>query len=152
VTGPGLDRAQALAAIASNQPDPAIAKLQKLIAAQPKDPYLQLYMGWAQVAKGLLPDAIKSFDAAIAAGPSVKIAATYARGNAKLALADLDGAHADFAAVIDAAKDHVGAQVGLAAAAPPAAGAQREAELRAILQRKDIAQADPRAVTRAWTL
>ncbi|HEX8113319.1 MAG TPA: tetratricopeptide repeat protein, partial [Kofleriaceae bacterium] len=45
-----------------------------------------------------------------------------------------------------------GAQVGLAAAQPPAAAQRRETDLLAILQRKDIAAADPRAVARAWML
>ncbi len=152
VTGPELDRAQVLAALAAGQADPALIKLQKLMAANPKDPYLLLYLGWAQMRKGDLVAANKAFDQAIALGPVVKVAALYARGTTKLTQADLDGAHADFAAVLELEKDHVGAQVGLVAAAPPAESAQRQAELIAILNRKDIKNADPRAVTRALSL
>ena len=54
--------------------------------------------------------------------------------------------------MLELAKDHIGAQVGLAATQPPAAAQRRETDLLAILARKDIAAADPRAVARAWTL
>jgi tetratricopeptide (TPR) repeat protein len=54
--------------------------------------------------------------------------------------------------VLELAKDHIGAQVGLAASLPPSASQRRETELLAILARKDIAAADPRAVARAWSL
>ncbi|MGH9888546.1 MAG: tetratricopeptide repeat protein, partial [bacterium] len=94
---------------------------------------------------------IKAFDRA-ANDPAVKVPALFGRGNAKLELADLDGARADFAAVLEQAKDHIGAQIGLAAAQPPSAAQQQEDDLLAILARKDIAQADPRAVAQAWTL
>src|SRR6185436_253010 len=44
------------------------------------------------------------------------------------------------------------AQVGLASAMTAAQAQQQEADLLAILQRKDLAAADPRAVTQAWVL
>jgi tetratricopeptide (TPR) repeat protein len=147
---PQIARARALAAIAANQPDGALAQLQPMVDRAPGDATLALYLGWAQAARGQAQAAIKSYDRA-AADPAVKIAALYGRGSAKLALADLDGAHADFAAVLELSADHIAAQVGLAAAQPPAA-AQQEADLLAILARKDIATADPRAVVQAWTL
>src|SRR6185312_11038492 len=106
----------------------------------------------ALAAKGDPASAVKAFDAAIAADPTVKLPALYARGRAKLQLFDLDGAKADFAAVLDIAKDHIGAQVGLAAVLPAAQSSQREAVLLALLARKDIGTGDPRAVVQAWTL
>jgi tetratricopeptide (TPR) repeat protein len=152
VTGPELDRAQAVSAIASNQPDRAISKLQGAIAANPKDGFLQLYMGWAQLAKGDGEAAIKAFDAAVANAPGTKLAALYGHGRAKLMLADIAGAKADFAAVLEVDRNNVGAQVGLAATLPPSQSSQREADLLALLASKDIANADPRAVVQAWTL
>ncbi len=153
VTGPELDRAQAVSAIAANQPDRAIGKLQQLIAANPKDGFLQLYMGWAQLAKGDAPAAIKAFDAAVAAAPATKLPAIYGHGKAKLLMADIEGAKADFAAILQADPNQVGAQVGLIATHPPQQAAQTEAELIALLANdKQIKDADPRAVVQAWTL
>jgi tetratricopeptide (TPR) repeat protein len=152
ITGPELDRAQALAAIAAGQSERAVTKLRALTAATPKDGFLQLYLGWALLDAGDAASAIKAFDAAVASAPATKLAALYGHGRAKLAMADLDGARADFTAVLEANKDHVGAQVGLAAALPPEKASQREADLLAILARKDIGSADPRAVVEAWTL
>jgi tetratricopeptide (TPR) repeat protein len=152
VTGPQLDGAQALGMIASNQADRAIQKLQAMTQREPKNGFWLLYLGWAQAAKGDAAAAVKSFDAALAADPKVKLPVLYARGKAKLQLVDLAGAKADFAAVLELAKDHIGAQVGLAAALPAAQSSQREAELLSLLARKDIGTGDPRAVVQAWTL
>jgi predicted Zn-dependent protease len=151
VTGAELERAQAVAAIAANQADRAVGKLTSLVATKPKDAFLQLYLGWAQLAKGDAPAALKAFEAA-EASPATKQSALYGHGRAKLVLADLDAAKADFSAILEADRDHVPAQVGLAAARPPAEASQREADLLAVLARKDIKDADPRAVVLAWTL
>ncbi len=152
VTGPQLEAAQALGMIAANQPDRAVQKLQAMVTREPKNGFWRLYLGWAQAAKGDPAAAVKSFDAALAADPKVKLPVLYARGKAKLQLVDLEGAKADFAAVLELSKDHIGAQVGLAAAQPAEQSAQREADLLAILARKDIGSGDPRAVVQAWTL
>src|SRR3569623_258909 len=152
VTGPQLEAAQALGMIASNQPDRAIQKLQGMTQREPKNGFWLLYLGWAQAAKGDAAAAVKSFDAALAADPKVKLPVLYARGKAKRELVDLAGAKADFAAVLELAKDHIGAQVGLDAALPASESSRREAELRGILSRKDIGTGDPRAVVQAWTL
>ncbi|HEY0478584.1 MAG TPA: tetratricopeptide repeat protein [Kofleriaceae bacterium] len=154
ITRPELARARALAALAARQPDAAITALTALRppadAAHP-DPALALYLGWALAAKGDAAAAVTAFDRA-AGIDAVKVSALYGRGGAKLALGDLDGARADFTAVLELASDHIGAQVGLAAAQPSSAARRREADLLAILARKDIAAADPRAVALAWTL
>jgi len=152
VTGAQLEGAQALGMIASNQAARAETKLQQMVAREPKNGFWLLYLGWAQDVKGDPASAIKSFDGALAADPKVKLPALYARGKAKLELIDLAGAKADFAAVLELAKDHIGAQVGLAAARPAVSSSQREADLLAILARKDIGTGDPRAVVEAWTL
>ena len=152
VTGPQLDAAQALAMIASHQADRAVDKLTQMVKRDPKNGFWQLYLGWALAAKGDPAAAVKAFDAAVAADPTVKVPALYARGRAKLQLVDTVGAKADFAAVLEIQKDHIGAQVGLAAARPAAEASQRESDLLAILARKDLGGGDPRAVVQAWTL
>ena len=151
ITSPMLGRARALVQIAAHQPDGAINQLQAMRKAAPQDPALALYLGWALDAHGDPTAAIAAYDLA-AGDPAVKISALYGRGNAKLELSELDGARADFAAVLELAKDHIGAQVGLAAAEPPSEAEQQEADLLAILARKDIATGDPRAIAQAWTL
>ncbi|MFT3695221.1 MAG: tetratricopeptide repeat protein [Kofleriaceae bacterium] len=152
VTGPGMEAAQALGMIAQNQPQRAIDKLNGMLQREPKNGFWLLYLGWAQMAKGDAVAAIKSFDAALAADPKTKLPVLYARGKAKLAQGDEAGAKQDFAAVLEIQKDHIGAQVGLAATLPASASSQRESDLLAILARKDLAQGDPRAVVQAWTL
>jgi tetratricopeptide (TPR) repeat protein len=151
ISSPILGRARALGQIAVHQPDGAINLLQALSKASPKDPALALYLGWALDAHGDPTAAIAAYDLA-ASDPAVKVSALYGRGSAKLELTDLDGARADFAAVLELVADHIGAQVGLAAAEPPSEAQQQEADLTAILARKDVATADPRAIAQAWTL
>jgi tetratricopeptide (TPR) repeat protein len=148
---PALQRARAVDDIAQNHPDLAVAKLNPLVAANPKDAYLQLYFGWALLQNGDAAKAVKAFDAA-SANEGAKLAALYGRGQAKLVTGDLNGARTDFSAVLEAQKDHIPAMVGLAAALPPTQTQQRETDLLALLARKDISNADPRAVTRALTL
>jgi len=152
VAGPQLERAQALAAITMNQGDRALTKLVPMSAAAPKDGYLLVYQGWAQAAKGDGAAAIKAFDAALTAAPALKQSVLYARGKTKLAIGDIDGAHADFAAILEVDKDNIPAMIGIAAASPPAQTSQREADLLAVLARKDIGSADPRSIVLAWTL
>ena len=134
------------------QLDRALQKLQPLSAATPTDGFLSLYLGWALALKGDQKAALAAFDQAMAANAGLKLTVLYWRGRAKLVLADLAGARADFAAVLAVAKDHIGAQVGLAAATPPSQAAQQESDLLAILARKDIDAADPRVRVQAWTL
>jgi tetratricopeptide (TPR) repeat protein len=154
-SGPELERAQALMHIAANSPDRALPLLQKLLAKTPKDGWLLVYSGWAQLQKGDADAALKAFDAAIAATPNVKVAATYGQGNAKLLKLDIEGARAAFAAVLELTKGaHVGAQVGLTATLPPQQSAQKEAELNAVLESPEVksGKADPRAVVTALDL
>ncbi|MGN6108407.1 MAG: tetratricopeptide repeat protein, partial [Kofleriaceae bacterium] len=151
VSTPAIARAQALSALSANQADRAIAKLQPLVAAAPKDGTLALYLGWAQAARGDAPAAIQAFTDAAASAP-IKVHALYGRARVKLAQNDLAAAREDFAAVLELARDHIGAQVGLAAAQPASQAQQQEADLLAILQRKDLDAGDPRAVVQAWSL
>jgi tetratricopeptide (TPR) repeat protein len=158
ISTPQLVRAHALAAIAVHQPDGAIALLQPLVPpATPATPASSdglpaLYLGWARAAKGDPAAAIQAFTTATTT-PATKLAALYGRGNAKLALADVEGAQHDFSAILAIAKDHIGAQVGriLAQSPSPSASQQQEAELLELLARKDLADADPRAIALAWT-
>ncbi|CAN5806271.1 hypothetical protein BH11MYX3_BH11MYX3_04120 [soil metagenome] len=151
VTGPQLNRAQALATL-TTQPDKAVPKLEQMLAAAPKDGTLALYLGWAQSAAGDHPAAIKSFDQAMAATPSLKALALDGRARAKLAQTDVEGARADFNEILTVQKDNIAAQVGLASTLPQSQTQQQEADLLAILERKDIDTADPRAVVAAYVL
>jgi tetratricopeptide (TPR) repeat protein len=149
LNGPGLETAQALAFVAGNQADRSLAKLDEAVKREPKNGFLHLYKGWALTATNDPKGAAQSFDAALTADPNAKLPALYGRGRAKLLLLDLEAARADFSAILAIAKDHIGAQVGLAVA--QSVSQQREADLLAVLARKDIAVGDPRAVVFAWT-
>ena len=151
ITGPALDRAQALSTL-TTAPDKAVPKLQALMKAAPKDGLLALYLGWAQAASGDPTSAIKSFDQAIALTPSTKVLALQGRARAKLAQADVEGARSDFNEVLAIQKDNVAAMVGIASTLPQSQAQQQESDLLAILQRKDIKDADPRAVVSAYVL
>ena len=153
VAGPGLIRAQALSAIAAGTADLAIERLQPLFAQDPKNAALFLYVGWAQAVRGDPGAAIPAFDQAVGIGSdALKLYALYGRAQAKLAQGNLAGAHGDFDAVYQLDKNLISAQVGLAASLPIAKAQNQEAELRAILERKDLGAADPRAVVQAWLL
>jgi tetratricopeptide (TPR) repeat protein len=150
--GADADKALALKAIVDGQTERAVQRLDGVLATAPADADALLYLGWARAGAGDWQGAVEIYDRALAAKPRREIPLYYGRGQAKLGLGDRDGARADFAAVIDRDKEHIGAQVGLAAAAPPATFSRREADLLALLERKDIAKADSRAVARAWIL
>ncbi|MBL0218505.1 MAG: tetratricopeptide repeat protein [Myxococcales bacterium] len=151
VTGPALDRAQALSTL-TTAPDKAVPRLTAMLGQAPKDGTLALYLGWAQALSGDPAAAAKSFDQAMTLTPSLKILALDGRARAKLALADVEGARSDFNEILALQKDNVTAQVGVASTLPQSQAQQQEADLLAILQRKDIATADPRAVVAAWVL
>jgi tetratricopeptide (TPR) repeat protein len=148
---PALERAQAVSPIAANQPKSAIDKLTPLANAAPKDAALQLYLGWAQGAYGDYDAAIKSFDRAIAS-QTLKVHALLGRGRAKQAKGDSEGARADYVEVINAQKDHIGAQVGIASTLPASQSQQAESDLKAILVIKDVENKDRRAAIDAWIL
>ena len=150
LSSPQLVRARALAALAAHQPDGALTQLQPLATQAPGDGALALYLGWALEAKGDTGAAVTAYGRATK-DPAVKLDALYGRGNAQLDAGQLDAARADFAAILAVAKDHLGAQVGLALTQPSSAAPQQEAELLAILARKDLAGADPRVIARAWS-
>jgi len=150
VTGPAIERAQALATLTTT-PDKAPAKLEGLLAKAPKDGTLALYLAWSHEANGNIAEAIKAYDRATESA-SVKVLALVGRARAKLVLTDIDGARADFTAILALDKDNIPAQVGLAATLPVGQSQQQESELLAILARKDIATGDPRAVVQAWVL
>ncbi len=150
VTGPALERAQALATLTTT-PDKAPAKLEALLAKSPKDGMLAIYVAWAHEANSNIAEAIKAYDRA-SESPSVKVMALVGRARAKLVLNDIEGARTDFTAILAVDKDNIPAQVGLAATLPVGQSQQQESELLAILARKDIANGDPRAVVQAWVL
>ncbi|HTL34059.1 MAG TPA: tetratricopeptide repeat protein [Kofleriaceae bacterium] len=155
-TTPELDRAQALSYVAANQFDKAVPRLQGLIAQNGGDGWLQLYMGWAQLGVGDADAALKAFDAAIAKTKQTTIPALYGHGRAKLMQADIAGARADFEKILAALKSEdvrtVCPSVQLAATLEPSKAAQRDADLKGILERKEVKakQADPRCVTQIY--
>ncbi len=148
-----IQRARALAALANGKPEQAQNLLTELLARPggAQDPNLLLYAGWAKLAAGS-SDAVAALDRALAAPGAHKLAALYARGQSRLAAGELDAARADFAAVLELDANHLGAQVALAASLPSAQARQRENDALAILQRKDLAKGDPRAIAHAWLL
>jgi cytochrome c-type biogenesis protein CcmH/NrfG len=153
LAGPGLIRAQALNAITNSGGDRAVELLKPMVKPETKDATLFLYLGWAYAMHADPATAIKHFDQSAALGTEyVKVCALYSRANAKLDQADLDGANADFKAVLELDKDHIGAQVGLAAAMPASKSQEQEKDLLALFERKDFATGDPRAVVKAWNL
>ncbi|MBA2541091.1 MAG: hypothetical protein H0V17_15735 [Deltaproteobacteria bacterium] len=153
LAGPGLIRAQALNAITNSTGDRAVELLKPMLTPETKDPALFLYSGWGYATSSDPATAIKQFDQAATIGTEyIKISALYGRAQAKLEQADLDGATADFKAVYELDKEHIGAQVGLAAAMPASKSQEQEKELLALFERKDFAGGDPRAVVKAWTL
>jgi tetratricopeptide (TPR) repeat protein len=152
LSGPEIDRALIVESINAKQWDRAIAKLQPLLASNANDGLLQLYDGWALAGRGDTDNAIKAFDKAAAANAGLQIPSLYGRGRAKLASTDLTGARDDFSKVLAVQKDHIGAQVGMAAGLPSLQSNQQESDLLAILARKDIDTADPRVRLEAWVL
>ncbi|MDQ3339726.1 MAG: tetratricopeptide repeat protein [Myxococcota bacterium] len=151
LTHPSLDRARALSPLAANQPNEALPKLNALAAKAPKDGSIQLYLGWAHAGLGDYESALKSFDAA-AATPALKGHALLGRARAKQARGDLEGARADYAAVLETIKDHIGAQIGLASTLEASKIQQQEADLLAILAIKDVEKREPQAAMQAWIL
>ncbi|MBK9035166.1 MAG: tetratricopeptide repeat protein [Myxococcales bacterium] len=143
---PAIDKAGALRDTIDGDPAAAIKALTPLAARGDAD--AQLYLGWAQSAAQDWAAATTAFTAAVAARP---VAATYGLAQAQAAAGDLAAAHASYLKVIELDPEHVGALVGEVVTAPVTDLGKREASLLAILQRKDIEQADPRAVVRAWT-
>ncbi len=149
VSGAEIARAQALAAGTSKHPDSSA--LEKLSEAAPRDHALVLYLGWSQAARGDAAAAAVSFTRVLGTEP-LRVLALQGRAQAKLAQADLSGARDDFRTILQGDENHIAARVGLAAARPAAQAPQQEAELLAILARKDLAAGDPRAVLQAWVL
>ncbi|MCW5800763.1 MAG: tetratricopeptide repeat protein, partial [Deltaproteobacteria bacterium] len=151
---PELERARALQSLAQNQPEQGLPKLIQLSSAAPKDGVLLLYVAWGAALKGTYADAIKAFDAAAGASPQLKLYALYGRGRANLALGKIAEARGDFNEILKLkeGESHVGAMVGLAEALPASQNQERENEALAILERKDLANADQRAVAAAWVL
>ncbi|HVV86932.1 MAG TPA: tetratricopeptide repeat protein, partial [Kofleriaceae bacterium] len=145
--GPTLAKAEAIDELIEGDAKAAIERLTPLAAG---DPEALLYLGWAQLAAERWDDAAATFDKAVAASPGRKLAATYGHAQALLGKGDLDDARTQFLAVIAQDADHVGAQVGAAAAMPAAQFLEEEKDLLAILHRPKIESVDPRV--RAWAL
>ncbi len=150
--GNHVERASALWSLVTGDPDGAIAALDALVAAAPDDADLQLFLAWAHAARRDWAAAKLAYTAA-AKAKNRERSATYGIGLAQLELGDLDGARTSFGRVNElSTQPNLGAQIGVAAAMPPAEYARREAELLAILAHKSVAAADPRAIARGWRL
>ena len=150
--GDEIEKAQSLKLLVIGHAAMAVTRLAAITARDPGDGNAQLFLGWAKYDARDFAGAIAAFDASIKALPKRDLPALYGRARAKLQLGDLDGARKDFGTVLERDKNSIGAQVGLADVAPLNAGAQRESDMMALLQRKDIDAADPRIVAHAWTI
>lgn len=152
--GPDLDKAQGLKLIVDGQAKRALdTYLDPVVKRAPADGNAALFQGWGRTAVGDYAGAIDAFDRSAKLLPKRDLPALLGRARAKLAMGDVAGARADFTAVLAKDKTHVGAQVGLAASAStPAEISQREKDLVALLQTKDIDKADARAVAQAYTI
>jgi tetratricopeptide (TPR) repeat protein len=154
LTGPELDKAQGLKAVLDGQPQRALEKyLDPLVKRTPGDANAALYQGWARLAIGDATGAVEAFDRSAKALPKRDLPALTGRANAKLVLGDRAGAREDFTAVLGRDKANVAAQIGLAETAmTPAEVAQREKDLIALLNTKDIDKTDPRLIAHAYTI
>jgi tetratricopeptide (TPR) repeat protein len=153
LSGPEMDKAQALKHVIDGQPQRALEKLDPIVKRAPNDANAALYQGWARLELGDAAGAIEAFDRSAKALPKRDQPALYGRARAKLVLGDRAGAREDFTTVLTRDKTHVGAQVGLAESAmTPAEVTQREKDLIALLDTKDIDKADARIVAHAYTI
>jgi tetratricopeptide (TPR) repeat protein len=154
LSGPDLDKAQGLKAVLDGQPQRGLEKyLDPLVKRTPGDANAALYQGWARLAIGDATGAVEAFDRSAKALPKRDLPALTGRANAKLVLGDRAGAREDFTAVLGRDKANVAAQIGLAETAmTPAEVAQREKDLIALLNTKDIDKTDPRLVARGYTI
>jgi tetratricopeptide (TPR) repeat protein len=150
--GEHINKAQALKSIDQKRSPRAIELLRPMLAQNPNDPDALLYLGWAYAASQDHKNAATHFQRALEAAPERKIPALYGLARAQLAQGDLAAARASFEKVLAERKDHVGALLGMAEAAEVSDAEQREAMYLQILDRPDVAQADPRAVSRGWML
>ena len=147
--GPTMTKALAIDTLIEGDGKAAITRLTPLAAS---DPEALLYLGWAQLAAERWDEAGATFDKTIAKTPGRKLVATYGKAQALLGKGDVEAARAAFLAVIALDANHVGAQVGLAAAMPAADFLKQETELLAILQRPKLDTVDPRVRAQAWRL
>ncbi|MBK9072169.1 MAG: tetratricopeptide repeat protein [Myxococcales bacterium] len=152
--GNDVEMAQALKLLAldTGQGERALQRLETVVAADPGNKQVALYQGWAYLSARKWKAAQVAFERSLAAAPERQIPELIGRAEAKAMLGDREGARADYAKVLEKDKDHIGAQVGLAAAMPPSDYARRESDLVALLARPDIEKADARAVLKAWGL
>ena len=150
--GDEIEKAQSLKLLDIGHAAMAATRLSAITARDPGDGNAQLFLGWAKFEARDFAGAITAFDASIKALPKRDLPALIGRARSKFELGDLDGARKDFAAVLERDKNSIAAQVGLADAAPQGGGTQRESDMMALLQRKDIDAGDPRIVARAWTI
>ncbi|MEZ4398873.1 MAG: tetratricopeptide repeat protein [Kofleriaceae bacterium] len=146
VQHPAVERATGLRSLIDDDAAGAVKTLAPLAARGDRD--AQLYLGWAQARLQAWPDAVAAFTAATATRPAL---ATLGLAEAQAASGDTPAAHASYLKVIELEPERVSALIGEVMTAPATDFSKREASLLAILQRKDIDQADPRAVVLAWT-
>jgi tetratricopeptide (TPR) repeat protein len=155
-TGPEVDKAEALMAIAEGRPEDGLKRLVAAKNGAPRDPDLHLYSGWAYAVARNWEKAASSFETMLKINPE-RIAARFGLAEAKLALDKRDEARELYAKVIAEFRekynrDHVGALVGAAQLAEVEKFSEREERYKEILNRKEYAQADPRAISRVGAL
>jgi tetratricopeptide (TPR) repeat protein len=152
VQGEHVEKAQALKSLDQQRAVRAIELLQNVLLKAPNDPDALLYRGWAYAAAYDHKNAASDFQRAIETAPARPVPALYGLGRAQLAQGDRKAARATFEKVLAARANHFGALVGVVEATEDLKPEEREARYLEIVNRQDASQADPRAVSWAWTL
>jgi superkiller protein 3 len=151
-SGADAEKAKALKLIIDGNAQRAVDRLKDVLKKKKTDQDALLYLGWAHASLHDHKAAAEAFAKALKNAPNRKTPALFGLAEAQLALGQVKEARESFRQVIDRNKDHVGALVGSAQAAEVGNFTERENQYLAILRRKDIEKADPRAVSRAWAL
>ena len=158
LAGKGTDAliAQGLQAVSERRPGDAIKKLSAAKKQNPRDPSVDLYMGWAHLSAREFEPAATSFEAALAASPN-RVAALFGLGKAQQGLGKTKEARASYNSAIENSRerykrDHAGALVGDAELAEVEKFTDREQRFLEIVARAELSKSDPPAISRAWAL
>ncbi len=154
--GPEADKAEALQSIAERRMPEAIKRLSSAVQLAPQDQVAKLYLGWAFAASHEHAKAEKAFSEVVKASPN-RIPALYGLAEAQIATGKIKEARENLLKVSKLARDklkydHIGALVGIAQLSEEDRYGDRENRYLEITQREGLDKADPRAVSRAFSL
>ncbi len=154
------DKAEALRAIFEGSPKGALTPLGHAQRAQPGDPNIPLYQGWAYQAMHDHKNALSAFKRALQVSAD-RIPALYGLGRAQQALGNAAEARKAYDALrkrdasykdLPGHVDHFGALVGSYQLADVRRFADRENLYLEITNHPQVKEGDPRAVSLAWSL